>query len=60
MERYHWSIAEVAQIDDADPNFMWELITMLEVITGERIAKEDKAGFKARSEQRMASLRGKR
>lgn len=63
IERYHWSLAEVAQIDDADPAFMGEFLAMIEAITGKSNQKAGKAeydDFKARHEQRIASLRGNR
>lgn len=63
IERYHWSLAEVAQIDDAESTFVEELLAMIEAITGKNNQKAGKAGyddFKARHKQRIASLRGNR
>lgn len=63
IERYHWSLAEAAQIDEADPDFMTEFMAMLGAIADTNTQKsnrQDFQDFKARHRQKIAQLQGKR
>jgi len=59
IERYHWSLEQVAQIDEADPDFMEELQGF---ISGEQDYREkaDKDRKQhADAEEKAAALRRK-